>query len=93
MGGIIRLEPELLQKVDDQDPEDFISQNLVNTLRNGNVEAGTFREQIKRFFGDMGVRDFPAPNIRSMISDSIGRMEYAWDECQWGSISHRVSCL
>lgn len=32
-----------------------------------------------------GQHDFPMLNIRSMVSDSISRMGYAWDECQWGS--------
>jgi len=32
-----------------------------------------------------GYHDYPTSNIRSMIADSISRMGYTWDECQWGS--------
>lgn len=47
--------PQLPQSIEGEDLSDYISPNLVNTLRDGIVESGVFHEDIERIHGRTGI--------------------------------------
>ena len=56
--GVLDIEweiPQMPQSIEGEDPSDYISPNLVNTLRDGIVESGAFHEDIERIHGRTGI--------------------------------------
>lgn len=46
--------PQLPQSIEGQDPNEYISPDLVNTLRGERVESGQLQDEIKRIYGRTG---------------------------------------
>lgn len=47
--------PQLPQSIEGQNPDEYISPDLVNTLREGRVESGLFGDEINRIYGRTGI--------------------------------------